>query len=528
MYVSAHTEEEITVVSKHGLPGELKEISNGKAIKEGNFIYLPEDFELSDYKRMCLTKLVEMEESSSLDLDNFQEKDVASTLYQMLEEQRCSSLAAEKYPRVFVERNETSLSEAFTEASKKLSEKKAKKLLKKAVRYQQLIGLGRATTKTAAQFTKVLYKLLKKGKKNSEKSMLDFLPKFNFLKLAGGTGLRCKLTDEMLSEYSAVEGDMSESEIEEIIEKHAWHGLDKLNYDTVKNRIRKDLKLSESEKVIEYDPSKNPHQDQRLFFKVKYAIGESGYDNIIAQHGDLIAKLKNNLGMMVPESRRRLRKQRQGDNLDLEAAIDYMTQVRQGKLPDDNVYMDTIRKERDVYVGLLLDFSSSMRGYKISMLREATAVLSEVFDDLGDTFSVVGYSGFYPEVRISIVKEVNEKFDHTVRNRIAGIREDYHNRDGAAIRFMTDYMLTTPHKTNVLMVLSDGRPEDHHYGNNIKDTRSALLEAKSHGLHPYCVTLDSHCENYIEELYSGVSFSIVESLNELPDTAGKFYKKIAF
>ena len=114
MYVSAHTEEEITVVSKHGLPGELKEISNGKAIKEGNFIYLPEDFELSDYKRMCLTKLVEMEESSSLDLDNFQEKDVASTLYQMLEEQRCSSLAAEKYPRVFVERNETSLSEAFT------------------------------------------------------------------------------------------------------------------------------------------------------------------------------------------------------------------------------------------------------------------------------------------------------------------------------------------------------------------------------------------------------------------------------
>ena len=52
-------------------------------------------------------------------------------------------------------------------------------------------------------------------------------------------------------------------------------------------------------------------------------------------------------------------------------------------------------------------------------------------------------------------------------------------------------------RTRLLIVLSDGRPYDHDYGDARyarEDTREALKQAKIQGITPFCITIDRESE----------------------------------
>ncbi len=64
---------------------------------------------------------------------------------------------------------------------------------------------------------------------------------------------------------------------------------------------------------------------------------------------------------------------------------------------------------------------------------------------------------------------------------------------GVAIRHLSQLLNTVDAKTRILITLSDGLPEDYgeyrgKYG--IEDTRMALVEARSSGIHPFCIAID--------------------------------------
>ncbi len=61
------------------------------------------------------------------------------------------------------------------------------------------------------------------------------------------------------------------------------------------------------------------------------------------------------LGMELEHHRR----QRQGDDIDIDAAVEARVQLMAGSAPDEYVYIDALRRRRDLSVLLLLDVSGS-------------------------------------------------------------------------------------------------------------------------------------------------------------------------
>jgi nitric oxide reductase NorD protein len=81
----------------------------------------------------------------------------------------------------------------------------------------------------------------------------------------------------------------------------------------------------------------------------------------------------------------------------------------------------------------------------------------------------------------------------------------------------------------VLIVLSDGRPDDEDgyrgdYG--IEDTRQAVLEARSHGVHSFCITIDDAAQGYLPHIFGPGGFALVEKVGKLPYRVSDIYRRI--
>jgi nitric oxide reductase NorD protein len=150
---------------------------------------------------------------------------------------------------------------------------------------------------------------------------------------------------------------------------------------------------------------------------------------------------------------------------------------------------------------LLVDTSASTDSWVsgdrriIDVEKEALLVISEALVALGDPHAILSFSGEGPNrVEVRIVKHFD---DHTVpadvRPRIAGLEPAGYTRAGAAIRHATAGLMRQRARHRLLLLLSDGRPNDvdqyeGRYG--VEDTRVAVAEARLQGLHCCCLTVD--------------------------------------
>ena len=55
----------------------------------------------------------------------------------------------------------------------------------------------------------------------------------------------------------------------------------------------------------------------------------------------------------------RRHRQSQGDDIDIDAAVEAHVEMIAGSVPDEAVYLDSLRRRRDLSVLLLLDISGS-------------------------------------------------------------------------------------------------------------------------------------------------------------------------
>lgn len=75
--------------------------------------------------------------------------------------------------------------------------------------------------------------------------------------------------------------------------------------------------------------------------------------------------------------------------------------------------------------------------------------------------------------------------DRTVEHRIAALSPQRNTRMGAAIRHAAKKIEATPTKTKMILVLSDGFPNDLDYKKDyaVEDTRKAVSEAYAAQIH---------------------------------------------
>ncbi len=251
----------------------------------------------------------------------------------------------------------------------------------------------------------------------------------------------------------------------------------------------------------------------------RWAIGA------LREHAALVREIRHRFERLRGR-RVLLPRQRSGDDIDLEAVIDAMIDRKTGRSPDDRLYVEARPARRGVAIELLVDVSGStatpvgneMRVVDLEKL--ALLLASEALDALGDSYAIHTFAGRSMEnVKLTPIKSFGERNGAAVRRRIAALEPGGFTRLGAAVRFATQQLGRQSAGRRLLLILSDGRPNDidryqSTYG--VEDARQAIVEARAAGIYPFCVTIDREGSEYLPRIFGLAGHTIVRHPRQLP------------
>ncbi len=282
--------------------------------------------------------------------------------------------------------------------------------------------------------------------------------------------------------------------------------------------------------------------------------------------------VQKRLEQIKPLGYQRIYRLADGDELDFNAVVQARQDRRAGHTPDDRVYSRRDRVHRDVCAVFLVDLSAStddpveppppppaqpddpfLWGRAtaappgedaelvadeprriIDVQREAMLVMSAALEQLGDSYGVYGFSGYGRDcVELFVAKEPEERFSRATLAAIAGMRPKRSTRMGPAVSHAVRKLLASGNALKVLMIISDGFPQDcdygpergeHEYG--VQDTARALQEAHSKGVDTFCVTVDRSGHDYLKRMCPASRYLVIEDIEDLPEQLSKVYETL--
>ena len=307
-----------------------------------------------------------------------------------------------------------------------------------------------------------------------------------------------------------------------------------------------------------------------LFEHRELDADEQYVHTVLRDHQDLARKIRQQLNKVKPEMLRKVKGVEEGEELDLERTISYVVDRRAGLTPDDNIYIQRQRKDRDVSTLFLLDMSAStddiisdpdadpiepldidddeylvdffqkkkaqdeVARRIIDVEKESVVLMADALESLGDAYSVCGFSGYgRDQVDYYLCKDFDEPFNAVSKGRIGGIKPCRSTRMGPPIRHATRRLIETGSRIKALIIMSDGYPQDHDYGTDrnsrdygLMDTMKALSEAKQQGVLTYCLTVDPSGHDYLRAMCADSQYMVIQDLEQLPEEVSRVYRSL--
>ncbi len=251
-------------------------------------------------------------------------------------------------------------------------------------------------------------------------------------------------------------------------------------------------------------------------------------DRILDEYKPIAFRIKQIIDLLQPEGVQRVRNMEDGDEIDINAAVDAMISIRMGHQPNPRITMRNVIKNRDLAVLVLLDLSEStnelVEGSDKSVLqltKEAATLVATAINGIGDPFAVHGFaSDGRHDVQYFRFKDFKQKFDDEVKSRLAGMQGSLSTRMGAAMRHAAQHLLKQPERRKLLLIVTDGEPADiderdpQHLRH---DTKKAVEELYSKGVMTYCLTLDPNADNYVKRIFGTNNYTIIDHVQRLPE-----------
>ncbi len=287
-------------------------------------------------------------------------------------------------------------------------------------------------------------------------------------------------------------------------------------------------------------------------------------------------EIRRRLSLIKPLGYLRLRGVEDGDELDFNAVLDNRLDAAAGLTPSERVYSRRDRVQRDLCAAFLIDLSAStddpmeppepapeqpetgadvnlrdpfevdfdpvsLSADKadtrriIDVQREAMLAMSAALESLGDEYGIYGFSGYGKDcVEYYVAKEIGQSFTAKTLHSIAAMKPRRSTRMGPAIRHTTRKLLASGHAMKLMIMLSDGFPQDSDYGPTrgeheygVQDTAKALEEAERAGIRTFCITVDRSGHDYLARMCPSDQYLIIEEVDELPAALGKVYERLA-
>ena len=232
----------------------------------------------------------------------------------------------------------------------------------------------------------------------------------------------------------------------------------------------------------------------------------------------------------------RCHRQLQGDDLDIDAAVEERLEALAGLPPDEAVYIDSLRRRHDLAVLILLDISGSAAmpspsGQTVHDQQcAAAAALTAALHGLGNRVALYGfYSRGRSAVDLLRVKRFGDRLDATATRRLAALVPGAYTRLGAAIRHGTAVLEGEGGTARrLLVVLSDGLAYDYGYegGYAEADATRALAEARRRGTGCLCLSVGAGTEiAALRRVFGTAAHATVARPQDLAHVAGPLFRE---
>ncbi|MEZ5378469.1 MAG: VWA domain-containing protein [Acidimicrobiales bacterium] len=301
-------------------------------------------------------------------------------------------------------------------------------------------------------------------------------------------------------------------------------------------------------------------------------VGEdSGFiDEVRDRHAHLGRQIRRQFAMLRPEERVRVYRRDDGDELDLDAVIEAIVDRRSGAAADDRLNIRRDRAVREVATAFLVDLSASTSSpaeevppplfdeddddpfddpFKprpvaydetpvrrvIDVAKDAVALMCDALGQLGDRHAVYGFSGqSRHEVEFRVGKEFDDRTAGSTWAGIGAMQPLSYTRMGPAIRHAASKLAKQEARTKLLIVISDGYPQDIDYGPDrrdktygLHDTAKAIEEAAQLGVDTFCVTIDPAGHDYLRVMSPEHRYLVIDDVESLPAELAKLYLSLA-
>ena len=345
---------------------------------------------------------------------------------------------------------------------------------------------------------------------------------------------------------------------------------------SVQHAMGPDQSVSRSFRYDEWDYQNRTYLRHwcRVFEEPLIPKDEEEIDDLNQVIRDYRPLVQKQLEQIRPTGLQRVKRVQDGDELDLNAIIEARQDLRAGQSPDERFYSRKERMHRDVCAVFLVDLSASTddpieksepkpltkeeqemidnlrdpwdaitadeliaeepKRKIIDVQREAMVVMASALDALGDNYGIYGFSGYGKDcVELFVAKEPDDKFTNTTLRSIASMSPKRSTRMGPAIRHGITKLTQSGQAMKILIILSDGFPQDCDYGPErgnhdygVEDTAKALEEAERKGIESFCITVDRSGHDYLKRMCPNGRYMIIEEMNDLPDQLTKIYTQL--
>ena len=321
--------------------------------------------------------------------------------------------------------------------------------------------------------------------------------------------------------------------------------------------------------------------------------GDAGefFAQTLSDYTALTPAIKHEFQRIRPEQYRLVRGLEDGHEFDLNAAVTAAVDMRARLAPSAKLYTERRQTERDVAALFLLDMSAStdeplvavekvddddpplkQRAAStfrddsddepedwqplwskadrtarsaakrppqpkprriIDVTKETLVLMAEALEEIGDSYAIYGFSGQGKDnIEFYHVKSFVEALSPTVKGRIGAIEPKRSTRMGPAVRHALEKLKDLACRVKLLILLSDGFPQDMDYGPDrrsttygIRDTMVALREAEEAGVLTFCLTVDKAGHDYLREMCEPSRYLVLEDVASLPTELPKVYQR---
>lgn len=252
------------------------------------------------------------------------------------------------------------------------------------------------------------------------------------------------------------------------------------------------------------------------------------------RHGALADRAERLARAASVGQRHRLRRQLEGDKLDLSAAVEAAIEFRTGQMPSPAVYENKSPPVRSIATHVLLDTSQSTADVVpgtgktvLEIERDAAALLALAMDRLGDPLAVSAFaSAGREDLRMVPVKRFGEPLGLLSGMAFSGLRPGYSTRMGAALRHAGAALATVRAHRKLLLVVTDGEPSDIDVPDRaylVADARRAVQSLRAEGIDCFCLALGSGSLEEPAQIFGRRGYAKVSHIETLPEKLHALY-----